>query len=133
MFLLGNFFTNKHFYIDVGAKNYSEIVNLSIVKIKLEEDFVSFKLNKFFQLMLDYELISRELYNDLVYGTNNPLILMLSKQGLSLNIINKLIKDEQLGNLSIDNFGNLSYNEQFAAYKETSDDFFKFELDKFLP
>ena len=58
---------------------------------------------------------------------------MLSKQGLSLNIINKLIKDEQLGNLSIDNFGNLSYNEQFAAYKETSDDFFKFELDKFLP
>ncbi|MBQ8473328.1 MAG: DEAD/DEAH box helicase [Alphaproteobacteria bacterium] len=129
----GNPFTNKHFYIDVGAKNYSEIVNLSIVKIKLEEDFVSFKLNKFFQLMLDYELISRELYNDLVYGTNNPLILMLSKQGLSLNIINKLIKDEQLGNLSIDNFGNLSYNEQFAAYKETSDDFFKFELDKFLP
>lgn len=129
----GNPFTNKHFYIDVRAKNYSEIVNLSIVKIKLEEDFVSFKLNKFFQLMLDYELISRELYNDLVYGTNNPLILMLSKQGLSLNIINKLIKDEQLGNLSIDDFGNLSYNEQFATYKENSDDFFRFELDKFLP
>lgn len=129
----GNSFTNKNFYTDVGTKSYSEIVNLSIVKIKLEEDFVSFKLNKFFQLMLDYELISRELYNDLVYGTNNPLILMLSKQGLSLNIINKLIKDEQLGNLSIDDFGNLSYNEQFAAYKETSDDFFRFELDKFLP
>ena len=83
--------------------------------------------------MLDYELISQQLYNDLVYGTNDPLILSLSKLGLSLNIINKLIKDEQLNNLSINEFGNLIYNEQFSIYKKNSDDFFKFELDKFLP
>lgn len=127
----GNF--NNNVYIDVRTKNYSEIINLSIVKIKLEEDFISFTLNKFFQLMLDYELISQQLYNELVYGTNDPLILSLSKLGLSLNIINKLRKDEQLSNISINEFGNLVYNEQFSIYKENSDDFFKFELDKFLP
>ena len=44
-----------------------------------------------------------------------------------------MIKDEQLNNLSINEFGNLIYNEQFSIYKENSDDFFKFELDKFLP
>ena len=126
-------FGNNNVYINLRTKNYSEIVNLSIIKIKLEEDFVSFTLNKFFQLMLDYELISQQLYNDLVYGTNDPLVLSLSKLGLSLNIINKLIKDEQLNNLSINEFGNLIYNEQFSIYKENSDDFFKFELDKFLP
>lgn len=83
--------------------------------------------------MLDYELISQQLYNDLIYGTNDPLILFLSKLGLSLNIINKLCKDEQLSNLSINKYGNLVYNERFVRYKETSDDFFRFELDKFLP
>lgn len=129
----GNSSGNKNFFVDIRIKNYSEIVNLSIVKIKLEEDFISFKLNKFFQLMLDYELISQELYNDLIYGTNDTLILFLSKLGLNLNIINKLIKDEQLANLTIDNFGNLGYNEQFAIYKDSSDDFFRFELEKFLP
>lgn len=130
---IGNSSRNNNVYVNINLKNYSEIVNLSIIKIKLEEDFVSFTLNKFFQLMLDYELISQSLYNDLVYGTNDPLILSLSKLGLSLSIINKLIKDEQLNNLSINEFGNLEYNEQFLLYKRNSDDFFKFELNKFLP
>ena len=70
-----------------------------------------------------FELISQQLYNNLVYGTNDPLILSLTKLGLSLNIINKLIKDEQLNNLSINEFGNLIYNEQFSIYKKNSDDF----------
>lgn len=124
---------NNNFYIDLRTKKYSAIVNLSIVKIKLEEDFVGFTLNKFFQLMLDYEIISQQVYNDLIYGTNDPLILSLSKLGLSLNIINKLRTDGQLNNLSIDEFGNLAYNEQFLKYKEDSDDFFRFALNKFLP
>lgn len=124
---------NNNFYIDLRTKKYSAIVNLSIVKIKLEEDFVGFTLNKFFQLMLDYEIISQQVYNNLIYGTNDPLILSLSKLGLSLNIINKLRTDGQLNNLSIDEFGNLAYNEQFLKYKEDSDDFFRFALNKFLP
>lgn len=129
----GNISRYNNSYVNLSTKDYSYIVNLAIIKIKLEEDFVSFKLNKFFQLMLDYELISQQLYNDLIYGTNDPLILFLSKLGLSLNIINKLCKDEQLSNLSINKYGNLVYNERFVRYKETSDDFFRFELDKFLP
>lgn len=129
----GYYVQNKNFYINLTTKTFTDIVNISIIKIKLEEDFVSFKLNKFFQLMLDYEIISEDVYNYLVYGTNDRLILSLSKLGLSLNIINKLIADNQLENLSINNIGNLTYNEQFSEYKNASDDFFKFELDKFLP
>lgn len=129
----GCYTKNQNFYINLTTKTFADIVNISIIKIKLEEDFISFKLNKFFQLMLDYEIISEDVYNYLVYGTNDRLILSLSKLGLSLNIINKLIADNQLENLSINNIGNLTYNEQFSEYKNASDDFFKFELDKFLP
>ena len=129
----GNISGYNSFYVNLRLKDYSYIVNLSIIKIKLEDDFVSFKLNKFFQLMLDYELISQQLYNDLVYGTNDPLILSLSKLGLSMHVINKLVKDEQLCNLSIDEYKNLTYNEKFLEYKNASDDFFRFELNKFLP
>ena len=129
----GCYTKNQNFYINLTTKTFADIVNISIIKIKLEEDFVSFKLNKFFQLMLDYEIISEDVYNYVVYGPNDRLILSLSKLGLSLNIINKLIADNQLENLSINNIGNLTYNEQFSEYKNASDDFFKFELDKFLP
>lgn len=129
----GSTLGNKNFYIDLRRKNYSDVVNLSIIKIKLEEDFISFKLNRFFQLMLDYSLISQQLYNELIYSTNDPLILSLSKLGLNLNIINQLHRDGQLNNLFIDSVGNLKYNEKFSRYKEIADDFFRFELNKFLP
>lgn len=124
---------NRNYYVDIRTKSHSDIVNLSIVKIKMEQDFMSFKLNRFFQLMLDYGVITSDLYNELVYGTNDVLILSLAKLGLSLNIINKLKADNQLENLHVDEFGNLTYNEGFVAYKNNSDDFFKYELDKYLP
>lgn len=124
---------NRNYYVDIRTKSHSDIVNLSIVKIKMEQDFMSFKLNRFFQLMLDYGVITSDLYNELVYGTNDVLILSLAKLGLSLNIINKLKADNQLENLHVDEFGNLTYNEAFVAYKNNSDDFFKYELDKYLP
>lgn len=122
---------NKN-YVDLKEKTNEELVNLAVIKIKLEEDFISFKLNKFFQLMLDYNIISSECYNNLIYGTNDNFKLMLARQGMPISIINKIIADEQQNNISTDPLGNLYYTADFEEYLESQDDFFQFTLRKFL-
>ncbi|WOO35803.1 DEAD/DEAH box helicase [Anaerocolumna sp. AGMB13020] len=122
----------KPVYIDLATKSRQELVNIAIIKIKIEEDFVSHKLSMLFQCLLDYSVITLDAYNQLVYGTTSTQKLHLIKMGLTINIVNKLEKDDQLKNIRIDNNNNLYYNEQFSSYKKTVDDFFSFELSKFL-
>ena len=52
--------------------------------------------------------------------------------GLTINIINRLDDDKQLENISIDSNNNLSANDKFRHYKDNVDDFYRFELNKFL-
>ena len=82
--------------------------------------------------MLDYNIISNQYYNSLVYGTNNETKLNLLKQGLTINVINKLDSDNQIQNIIIDENNIASGNKQFEEYKETLDDFFRFEIDKYF-
>ena len=128
----GNKTSNELYYIDLKNKSYEDLINIAVIKIKLEEDFISFKLHKFFQLMFDYGLISSEQYNMLVYGTNDSFKLMLAQQGLSLSVINKIINDGQQNNIYVDPYKNLRYTSDFETYMETQDDFFKFTLSKIL-
>ena len=122
----------KPVYVDLKPKSDIELVNLAIVKLKLENDFINYTLIKFFQLMLDYEIISNEYYNIIVYGTNDKKKLNLLKQGLAINIINKLDLDNQIKNIIIDENNIISGNKKFEEYKKTLDDFFRFEIDKYF-
>lgn len=119
-------------YIDLSTKTKSEMVNIAIAKLKIEEDFVNYKLHMFFQLMHDYNLLSTQEYHNIIYGTDDPKKLRLVKMGLTINVINRLEDDGQLDNLFVDYNNNICANPDFAAYKETVDDFFLFELEKFL-
>ena len=86
----------------------------------------------FFQLMYDYELLTLEEYQLIIYGTTNAKKLQLVKMGLTINIINRLDDDEQFENISIDDNNNLFANDTFEQYKQGVDDFYRFELSKFL-
>lgn len=122
----------KLVYVELKEKNDQELVNLAIVKLKLENDFINYTVIKFFQLMLDYEIISQQYYNILVYGSNNEVKLSLLKQGLTINVINRLELDKQITNIRIDDNNIIHGNQRFKEYKETLDDFFRFEIDKFF-
>ena len=119
-------------YVDLKNKNSKELVNLAIIKQNIEEDFVSYKLRMFFQLMLDYNLLTQSEYNQIIYGSDDSKKIDLIKMGLTINIINKLESSNQLKNIKVDKNGNLIGNSNFSAYKEQADDFFKFELNKYF-
>lgn len=98
----------------------------------MEEDFVSFKLRMFFQLMLDYSILSEDEYYEILYGTTDRKKIYLVKTGLTINLINRLEKDDQLKNIAFDRNGNLVTNDLFDDYLEEADDFYRFELSRFL-
>lgn len=119
-------------YINLSQKNNQQLINIAIVKQKIEEDFVSFKLRMFFQLMLDYSVLNEKEYYEILYGTTDTKKIHLAKTGLTINLINRLEKDNQLKNITLDKNGNLTANDLFYVYLNEADDFYKFELEHFL-
>ena len=122
----------KKVYVDLREKNDFQLINLAIVKIKMEEDFINYKIKSFLELMLKVGLKDEEEYNSIIYGTNDVKKLELIKKGISINIVNKLDEDNQIKNLTFDSNNNLQSNLEFDKYKNNLDDFLQFELNKYL-
>ena len=86
----------------------------------------------FFQLMLDYSILNEDEYYEILYGTADRKKIYLVKTGLTINLINRLEKDDQLKNITFDRNGNLATNDLFDDYLKEADDFYRFELSRFL-
>lgn len=113
-------------------KTDEQLINYSIVKLKIEDDFISFKLNKFIVFLYDFNIISKDEYHEYVYGTTNESKIELTKFGLNIGLIDRLQKDGQLENLEFDQNNNLKSNKEFKEYLTTQNDFQRFEIERFL-
>lgn len=119
-------------YVDLSKKNDRQLVNLAVVKLKMEDDFVSFKVNKFIVMLFDYGLISEDNYNRYIYGTTDKKKIRLTKYGLSISIISRLKEEGQLDNLEFDEFNNLRALPAFKDFLLTINDFYKFEIRRYI-
>ncbi|WP_051998382.1 hypothetical protein [Listeria grandensis] len=124
--------SQRKVYIDLASKTDPELINLAVVKLKIEEDFVGFTLQKFVTGLFDLNLILEDEYNDFVYGTINKNKINLLKTGLSMGLITRLNQDDQLKNLYFDDEKNLRASTLFNRYRKTLSDFQNFELSKYL-
>lgn len=123
---------NQDVFVDLATKSDAELINLAIIKLKIEDDFINYKLNRLIIVLFELELISEEEYNNVVYGTNDQDKIDLIKTGLSFNLIAKLQKDDQLKNIGLDENNNLIVNVDFLEYKNSLNGFYRFEVDKYL-
>jgi hypothetical protein len=123
---------HKNVYVDLSSKSSSDLVNIAIVKLKMEDDFTAFKLKMFFQLMFEYQLLTQKEYQEIMYGTTDEKKIELSKMGLSINLVNRLDEDGQLKNIEFDDNGNLFTLSDFEDYRRKADDYYRFELNRFL-
>lgn len=124
--------TSENAYVDLSNKSELELVNLAVVKLKMEDDFVGFKLNKFIVMLFDYDLISVAEYNRYIYGTTDERKIQLTKYGLSVSMVARLEADGQLGNLIFDDFNNLRATPAFEDYLLTVNDFYRFEIGRYI-
>lgn len=79
-------------YIDLRTKNESQIVNLAIVRIKEECDFIYNNLMRFVEALHDLKLLNERFYFKLKYGTDDEKIIYLRKNGLSLRLATLLLE-----------------------------------------
>ena len=95
----------RSIYTDVRTKDQTQLVNLAIVRIKEEQDFLDNTIMKYVEVLNDVELIEPELYSRIKYGTNNKIEMVMIKNGISLSLTKLLIekyKDYFMCNLNND-------------------------------
>lgn len=86
----GNF---RKSWVNIREKNYSEKVNLAIVRIKEEQDFVDNYLLKYVEVLNDLEKVDDDLYLKIKYGTTNQEKIKLMNFGVNSFLASKLIDE----------------------------------------
>ena len=79
-------------YTKFVGKNRAQIVNLAIVRIKEEQDFIDNTLIKYAEVLHDLDLIEDGFYAQIKYGTDDERTICLIKNGLSLSSAMLLMK-----------------------------------------
>ena len=73
-------------YTKFVGKNRTQVVNLAIVRIKEEQDFIDNTLIKYVEVLHDLDLIEDGFYAQIKYGTDDDRTICLIKNSLSSNI-----------------------------------------------
>ncbi len=89
-------------YIDISEKTTAERVNIAIKRIKEEQDFVDNTILRFVEVLSDLELLDQGFYQRVKYGTNNPVLICLLKNGFSINLARVITSSEYAEYVQID-------------------------------
>ncbi|MGF1784672.1 hypothetical protein L4D00_02575 [Photobacterium swingsii] len=119
-------------YIDLSTKSDKELVNIALVKIKIESDFVSYTINQYVNVLYDLDLINDDEYNLHMYGTTNKRNSEFVKLGFSGSLLKRLEQDGQLEHLSINMYGIVEFSGEFRQYFNSQDELTQFEIRKFI-
>lgn len=119
-------------YIDLRTKTDEELVNLLIVKTKIEQDFLSYQYLRAVNFLYDVNVISSDEYNMEIYGTTNSDKIELLKLGITAGLL-KILNDEgQIKNIEKDQYGNIQGNRKLKEFYFQADDYTKFEIRKYI-
>lgn len=119
-------------YVSIEGKSTSEIINLILVKYKLNHDFINYDLNNFVEVLYELEVLDEGRFNEYYYGSENENIINLQRLGVSRSLINRLIEDSKIDLITFDNKNNIIETEELKSYLESLNEIEKFELSKYL-
>ena len=92
----------KKLYVDLRPKSKQERINLAIVKITEEQEFVEFNLLKYIDILFELKLIKSDFYDKIKYGTSDVRIITLLKNGFSLELAKYVSQEMYKDLISID-------------------------------
>lgn len=97
-------------WVDIKEKKQSEKINLAIVRIKEEQDFIENSLMKFVEVLKDCDEIEEEFYLKIKYGTTDEQIICMIKNGITKSTA-KLLHDKYESFITVDlNANNIKIN-----------------------
>ncbi len=97
-------------------------MNLAIGKIKEEQDFLDFKLMPFIEVLKDLDLVDKQFYDQIKFGTSDLRLISLLQNGLSLEL-SRLLLDSYTRLLNIDSEkGTVSYGAGLLEAMRANDE-----------
>lgn len=91
----------RKLWTDLNQKNHLERVNLAIVRLKEEYDFIDNEIMKFIDVLFKLNLISVNLYNKIKFGTTDETRIAMLNCGVS-GIICDLLEEKYKDYYSVD-------------------------------
>lgn len=88
-------------WVDMSRKSRAEKVNLAVVRIKEEQDFIDFRLMKYVEILNSLDRIDGQLYQRIKYGTADPFLICLLRNGFSPELA-RLVKDTYADDVVVD-------------------------------
>ncbi|MGN7949194.1 DEAD/DEAH box helicase [Microbacterium sp. 22215] len=73
-------------YVRRSTKSRGALVNLAIVRIKAELDFLDYSLMKYLEILFSLELVEETFYLKLKYGTADRYVITLLRNGMSFEL-----------------------------------------------
>ncbi len=121
-------------YIDLNDYKTREydMYNIAIIKLQTDDEFVDFEIGLLVNSLREFNIISDDLYNLFMFGTNDIKELQISQLGLSKNLYNTLKKDNQIQNIEFDDFHNPRANHHLREYILSKQGIEKFELEQYF-
>ena len=106
--------------------------NLAILKLQVDEDFLSHEISVLVNALLKFEIITQNQYDQFIYGSTATKDLKLLKAGISRSTFNKLRDADQLKHIETDEYGNFRANDTFSEYIASQKGIYKFELEQYF-
>lgn len=92
-------------YVRHSAKSRGALVNLAIVRIKAEFDFLDYSLMKYLEVLFSLNMVEETFYLKLKYGTADRVMITLLRNGMSFELAN-LVNESYLQHVNVDVQGN---------------------------
>lgn len=118
-------------YVYIANKGYAERVNLAVIKSKIEDDFISYKLTRLVKALLDFELITESVYNEFLYNTDDKTVIEMINAGFGYQLISFILENNLENDIVLEETG-FKVTDNFRGVLQEQDDFIKFEIGKFI-
>lgn len=107
-------------HINILTKTPVERINIAILRIKEEQDFVDNFLIKYVEVLNELNLVCSNFYNAIKYGSTDPVKICLLKNGFSIELTECLTQEKYLPylNLNIPNNEILEINKDIRKLME---------------
>lgn len=92
----------NNYFIDISEKDQAQRINLAIVRIKEEMDFLDHELMKYIDTLADLELIETGFYERIRYGSSDLRVIVLMKNGFSIDLAKCVLNNIYQDFVSID-------------------------------
>lgn len=118
-------------YINLRTKSQTDKINLAIVKIKEEQDFIEHHITKYSEIINKLNLIDSSFFEKIKYGSNDKKIITMLKNGYSYELA-QILNEKEYENFITFNFDKetLVIDKKILPHLENNNinDIFIFEL-----